>query len=93
MVIYDYSYVTMVCFMDKFQNEVSAGEFKAKCLKLMDEVRERHKELIITKHGKRVAKLVPVEEKAPELFGFLQGSMNIKGDIMAPINEDWEAEQ
>lgn len=44
---------------------IGAGEFKAKCLQLMDEVREEGIELIITKRGKPVAKLMAVAE-APE---------------------------
>ena len=44
--------------------KMPAGEFKAKCLKIMDQVKNYHEEIIITKHGKPVAKLVPVEEKS-----------------------------
>ncbi len=45
--------------------EIPAGEFKAKCLKLMDQVRESGKEIVITKRGKPVAKLVPLEPLEP----------------------------
>jgi len=49
--------------------KIPAGEFKAKCLKIMDQVKNYHEEIIITKHGKPVAKLVPVEEKkAKQVF-------------------------
>lgn len=70
-----------------------AGEFKAKCLKLMDKVQELHEEIIITKFGRPVAKLVPVEEeKERPLFGCLKGSVEIKGDIVAPTGEKWNAD-
>ena len=71
-----------------------AGEFKAKCLKLMDFVKESKEEITITKYGKPVAKLVPVNpsEGKQDLFGLLKGSIEIKGDILSPINETWNAE-
>ena len=72
---------------------ISAGEFKARCLKLMDDVRNRHEEIIITKYGRPVAKLVPVdEEDAPKLFGFMKGTVVIREDIVKPIDERWETD-
>ncbi|OGW84011.1 MAG: prevent-host-death protein [Omnitrophica bacterium RIFCSPHIGHO2_02_FULL_51_18] len=70
-----------------------AGVFKTKCLQLMDEVRDTHEEIVITKFGKPVAKLVPVEaEKEKSLFGFLRNSVRVKGDIVSPTGEKWEAD-
>lgn len=71
---------------------IPAGKFKAHCLQLMDEVRDKHLTLIITKHGVPVAKLEPVEEKPPSLYGALKGTVKIEGDIVAPIDAVWEAE-
>jgi len=73
--------------------EIAAGVFKAKCLKLMDRVARTHEEITVTKRGKPVARLVPVEP-APEqpLFGYLRGKGEIRGDIVAPTGETWEAE-
>ncbi len=73
--------------------EVPAGEFKARCLKLMDEVRATRRPIVITKRGKPVAKLVPVEEDLPSLFGRLKGTVTIQGDIISPIELDWHAER
>lgn len=76
------------------EQKISAGQFKAQCLKLMDYVKDKHTSLIITKHGVPVAKLVPVEEEiAIDLFGALKGSIKIKGDIISPIDEKWDAEE
>jgi len=75
--------------MESAKQYIAAGEFKAKCLQLMDEVSQLHQELIITKHGKPVARLVPYEEVPPLLFGCLSGSLQITGDILAPLDENW----
>ena len=72
---------------------LKAGEFKAKCLKLMDEVAATGEEVVITKHGKPVSKLVPFRKPAKTLFGLHKGKSKILGDIMAPIDVKWEAMQ
>jgi len=69
---------------------IGAGEFKAKCLKLLDEVAEKRETLVITKHGKPVAQLVPVPEKAGNPFGAMRGSGVILGDIISPLENEWE---
>ena len=71
---------------------IAAGVFKAKCLHLMDEVQKYHKEIVITKFGKPVAKLVPIEDmKERSLFGCMKGSVVFHGDIMAPLDVEWNA--
>jgi prevent-host-death family protein len=67
---------------------VAATEFKANCLRLMDEVAQQRRPIIITKRGKPVAKLVPVEKEAIDLFGRMAGSIKIYGDIISPTDED-----
>jgi prevent-host-death family protein len=70
---------------------IAAGVFKAKCLALLDEVQQSGKEYVITKRGKRVARLVPVEEKPPKIFGRMKGTGKILGDIYS-TGEKWEAD-
>ena len=70
--------------------KIAAGEFKARCLTLMDEVRSTREPLIITKRGKPVAKLVPAEEAKDEFIGRLEGVIRIVGDIESPI-KGWES--
>jgi len=70
---------------------VAAGEFKAKCLKLIDVVAETRKPLIITKRGKAVARLVPEPKGKQKLFGSMKGSVLWEGDIISPIDVEWEA--
>jgi len=69
---------------------VAATEFKANCLRLMDEVAHQRRPIIITKRGKPVAKLVPVEKEPIDLFGRMAGSIKICGDIISPIDDvEW----
>jgi prevent-host-death family protein len=89
-----YGHMTMVMRDDAMEQKISAGQFKAECLKLMDDVKDKHASYIITKRGIPVAKLVPVEDERPiNLFGALKGSIKIKGDIVSPMDEEWDAEQ
>lgn len=69
---------------------IKASEFKAKCLKIMDEVAETGKSIIITKNGKEVAKIVPVKPKVKSLYGLGKGKIKILGDIISPIDTEWE---
>ena len=73
--------------------QIGAGEFKAKCLGLLDEVQRQRKEVVITKRGKPVAKLVPIEEKRESFLGSMKGTMEITGDIISPIDVHWEADK
>jgi prevent-host-death family protein len=71
--------------------EIAAGQFKAQCLQLMDQVKQTHEEIVITKHGRPVAKLVPVEDEYSSSFiGYMKGSVVVCGDIIASVDEEWE---
>lgn len=65
-----------------------AGKFKAQCLTVMDEVERTHQAVVITKRGKPVAKLVPVDD---EIVGSWRGRLKIVGDIVSPAlsAEEW----
>ena len=72
--------------------EISAAEFKARCLKLMDDIARTHEPIVITKRGKPVAKLVAVEPEARRpLFGYMAGSISFVKDIESPLDVEWEA--
>ena len=71
---------------------MKASEFKAKCLKLMDEVADTGEEIVITKNGKPVSRLLPYREKPKTFFGADRGRIKIVGDIISPIDVEWEAE-
>ena len=73
--------------------EMAAGEFKARCLAIMDQVLESGEPVLITKHGKPVAKLVPAKNNGDDVFGYMAGKVKIVGDIVGPVTplEDWES--
>ena len=68
---------------------IGAAAFKEKCLALLDQVGPDG--IIITKHGKPVAKLVPIEHEARELIGSLKGLLEIQGDIRS-TGVEWDAQ-
>jgi prevent-host-death family protein len=68
---------------------IGAAKFKEQCLALLDRVGPEG--IVITKHGKPVARLVPVESGSEELLGALEGALTIKGDILS-TGLAWDAE-
>jgi prevent-host-death family protein len=91
---YDHGHDNMTMHYDRREvvKEMAAGEFKAKCLAVMDEVLESGEPVLITKRGKPVAKLVAARKKSDEIFGYMTGKAKIVGDIIhsAPA-EDWKS--
>ncbi len=71
---------------------IKASEFKAKCLQLMDQVAETGASVVITKNGRPVAQLGPVVSRPATLAGAHKGAITVLEDIVAPVDEDWEAE-
>jgi prevent-host-death family protein len=74
--------------------EISAAEFRANCFKILDNIKLTHKEVIITKRGKPIAKLTHValqKEKDP-LFGSMEGLVETMGDLTEPVigADEWE---
>jgi prevent-host-death family protein len=65
--------------------KMAAGAFKANCLRVMDEVQAKHETVVITKHGKPVAKLVPISTGLDEIYNFLGGRGAIIGDVVSPV--------
>lgn len=69
---------------------MAAGEFKAKCLAVLDEVAASRRPLVITKRGRPVAKVVPLAEAEPAPR---KGLILHQGDLVSPIGEAWDAER
>ena len=70
--------------------KIPAAQFKAKCLAVMEQVAESGRPVVVTKHGKAVVQIIPVESDENEIFGFLAGKGRIVGDIESTIPvSDW----
>jgi prevent-host-death family protein len=75
---------------DLAQRSIAVSKFKAECLGLLDEVAQTGEELIVTKRGKPIARIVPVEEP-PSLRGSLRFIASDE-ELIAPIDVEWEGE-
>jgi prevent-host-death family protein len=73
--------------MDNNIRRVAAAIFKAECLRFLDEVAQRRRPIVVTKRGKPVAKLVPIDDTPIDPFGCMAGTAKICGDIVAPIDD------
>ena len=70
---------------------IPAGEFKAKCLKLLDQVEQTGRPLVVTKRGRAVARVVPMME--PSDSAPLSGLIEYQADLLAPIDESWDTDR
>ena len=68
---------------------IKASEFKARCLKLMDEVAETGQDIVITKNGRPVSRLTPYRKPPHTFFGADKGKIKILGDIVSPMPAEW----
>jgi len=68
---------------------IPAGQFKAICLDLLDQVKERHQEYIITKRGQPYAKLTTVDPQHADPFGFMRGTVIDSSGIIESEDEPW----
>ncbi|HWZ42686.1 MAG TPA: type II toxin-antitoxin system Phd/YefM family antitoxin [Candidatus Saccharimonadales bacterium] len=73
--------------------EMAAGEFKSRCLAVMETVRSTREPVLITKRGRPVAKLVPADDSPRPFLGRLEGRVTILGDIESPAvpPKTWDA--
>ncbi len=73
-------------------SQVPISEFKARCLRMLDQVERDGSSLVITRRGKAIAKVVSVRPAARSLRGDWKGKVRITGDIVRfNAAEDWEA--
>ena len=70
---------------------IKVSEFQAKCLALLDEVERTSDRLVITKNGKPIAEMGPHNPQKRSPLGIWKGKITIKGDIISPIDVEWEA--
>ncbi|MBX7247365.1 MAG: type II toxin-antitoxin system prevent-host-death family antitoxin [Candidatus Sumerlaeaceae bacterium] len=71
---------------------IPVSRFKAECLGLFEEIARNGSQLVITKRGKPIARIMPISEKRPPLFGSWQGIVETNGDIVNfDVRDDWES--
>ena len=70
-------------------DQIAASRFKAECLALLDKVERTRRPLVVTKHGRAVAKVIPLSRPSNSL----RGRLEIVGDIVAPLGEEWNADR
>jgi len=74
--------------------EVSASDLKNSWHEYLEQVARGRQEIVITRYGHPIAKLSPVEtaDDTGGLFGWMSGTVTVHGDIVAPLDEKWEAD-
>lgn len=76
----------------KTEAPIPVTQFKAHCLAILDTVQRKRIAVIISKHGKPFAKVVPMDtDPVPSLYGSMKGTVRRMGDIMSPIEDEWDA--
>jgi prevent-host-death family protein len=70
---------------------LAAGKFKAQCLALINHVAQSHEPIVVTKHGKPMVKVIPIDSKKDNGEKPLKNAAIFIGNIVSPIDEEWEA--
>jgi prevent-host-death family protein len=81
----------MAISKQRVSETIAANVFKTKCLTLLDEVAKTGKEIVITRQGKKIARLIPMNDQPEEIWGRMKGSAKIHGDIFS-TGEKWNAD-
>ena len=71
---------------------IDVSEFFEKCLMLVDEVARSGSEIVITKNDRPISQLAPFREKPKSLFAIDRGRLELPGDVISPVNVEWEAQ-
>ena len=74
-------------------SEVSTSQLKARCSEIVERVAKGREAIVVTRRGRPVARLVPIEAAGDSLFGFARGVVTVQGDLLAPIDVAWEASE
>lgn len=69
--------------------QISASKFKAQCLALLDHLDPEG--LVVTKHGKPVARVIPVDSGCAALIGSMKGKVKVSGDVFS-TGTGWNAQ-
>ena len=84
--------IVMTMVIREFDMETyKASEFKAKCLKIIDQIAETGEHVVVTKRGVPLVKVAPIVERPKSMFGVDKGKIKVLGDIISPIDVEWDA--
>lgn len=75
----------------KPRDTVTATEFKARCLALLEEVRRTRRRLLVTRHGRPVAEISPYASRSSAASNPLRGSILHQGDLVTPVDIRWNS--
>jgi antitoxin (DNA-binding transcriptional repressor) of toxin-antitoxin stability system len=75
------------------KKEVAISEFKSHCLEILSNLEKSQSSIIITKRNKPIATVSAFPKGTPSIFGMFKNQIEIKGDIVAPIGDEWEADK
>ncbi len=75
------------------ERKINATAFKARCLALIDEVAESGQPITVTKRGKAKVQIVAVRERPKTLLGATKGTFKILGDIVGPLDEEYDEDR
>jgi prevent-host-death family protein len=74
------------------EKTLSASSAKTHLLEILDDVAKKREQIVITKRGRPVARLIPIEQlPKKDIFGYMRGTFEITGDILSPEPDIWEA--
>lgn len=75
------------------EKQIAIGQFKAQCLRLLEQVRVRRRGFTVTRHGRPIARVVPTAEKPSKRphQSSLAGTILFEHDIVSPLDVPWEA--
>lgn len=73
--------------------EIQLQQFQIRSLELIEVAQKTGEEITLIKHGQAIAKIVPLQPlQSVPFLGSMEGSVEVKGDIIAPIDETWEVD-
>ena len=79
---------------------LALSNFKSHCSKVISDMQHNHQSVVLTKHGEPIARVIPLNSKTrhktltkDKFFGMFKGRFEITGDIMAPLDEEWDAQK
>lgn len=75
------------------KQKIAISEFKSHCLEILSGLEKSQSSIIITKRNRPIATVSAFPKSSPSIFGMFKDQIEIKGDIISPINDEWEVEK